>query len=96
MLQLRPCETNMNTTPATSLAELLERELQDKHGPLISNEALRVALGYPSMFAFRQAITRKTTPVPVFSIENRRGKFALVKDVAAWLATKRDSAVLSR
>jgi hypothetical protein len=72
---------------------LLERELLSKHGPMMTGENLRIALGYPSKEAFRQAIARKTTPIPVFGIEKRRGKFALTKDVAAWLAAQRARAV---
>lgn len=58
---------------------------------MLSGDALRVALGYPSMEAFRQALSRKTVPVPVFSIKQRRGKFALVRDVAQWLAAQRST-----
>lgn len=72
---------------SVDLAAALEKDLFSRHGPLIGGEALRAALGYSSMDAFRQALVRKTVPVSVFSIANRRGKFALVKDVANWLAT---------
>lgn len=75
------------------IALALARDLNDRHGPLIANEALSAALGYPSMDAFRQALVRRTVPVPVFTLENRRGKYALVKDVADWLAEKRNAAV---
>lgn len=80
-------------TPADTLdlAATLERNLMDKYGPMVANDALRVALGYPSMDAFRQALVRKTVPVPVFTLEKRRGKFALVKDVAQWLAHQRNA-----
>lgn len=80
-------------TPADTLelAATLERNLMDKYGPMVANDALRVALGYPSMDAFRQALVRKTVPVPVFTLEKRRGKFALVKDVAQWLACQRNA-----
>ena len=74
------------------LAVLLERELMHRHGPMLSNDDLRLALGYSSKEAFRQAISRKTVPIPIFDIENRRGKFALVKDVATWLAAQRERA----
>ncbi len=77
---------------AKALAESLERELMAKHGPLISNDDLRQALGYPSMGAFRQALSRKIMPVPVFTLPNRRGKHALVKDVALWLSQQREAA----
>lgn len=75
-----------------SLAALLERELAQQHGPMMTGEALRLALGYSSKDAFRQAIARKTVPIPVFGIEKRRGKFALTKDVAAWIAAQRERA----
>jgi hypothetical protein len=74
------------------LATLLERDLIQLHGPMMTGESLRIALGYPSNDAFRQAISRKTIPIPVFDIEKRRGKFALTKDVAAWVAAQRERA----
>lgn len=76
------------------MAVVLERELTSQHGPMMTGESLRIALGYPSKEAFRQAFVRKTTPIPVFAIEHRRGKFALTKDVAIWLATKRARAIV--
>lgn len=76
-----------------SLAELLERDLLTRYGsPLLGGEDLRSALGYPSAEAMRQAISRGTMPVPVFVVAHRRGKFALAKDVATWLAALRCSA----
>jgi len=71
------------------LAALLEQDLLSKHGPMMTGEDLKAALGYPSQEAFRQAVARKTIPIPIFGIEKRRGKFALTKDVAAWLAAQR-------
>lgn len=82
----------MNQKEIPDLAKALEQNLSEKHGPMIANDALRIALGYSSMDAFRQALARKTVPIPVFSLENRRGKYALVKDVAAWLAANRNNA----
>ena len=72
------------------LAVLLERDLTLLHGPMMTGEPLRLSLGYPSKDAFRQAIARKTVPIPVFGIPKRRGKFALTKDVAAWIAAQRE------
>lgn len=75
---------------------ILETQLHDSllrlHGPMIYGDDLRSALGYPSKDAFRQAIVRKTIPIPIFDIEHRKGKFALTKDVAAWLAKQRERA----
>jgi hypothetical protein len=80
-----------NTDSLQALALSLERDLFDRHGPLISDDDLREALGYKTMDAFRQAITRKRVAVPVFPLEKRRGKYALVKDVALWLAQQRNA-----
>jgi len=81
-----------NHEKTKALATLLEHELMERYGPLLSNDNLRVALGFVSMDAFRQALARKTMPIPVFPLPNRRGKYALVKDVAIWLSTQRETA----
>jgi hypothetical protein len=78
------------------LADVLNRDLAGRYGPMISNDNLRLALGYPSKEAFRQALSRKTIPVPIFEIENRRGKFALTKDIASWLAAQRERAFIGK
>jgi len=75
------------------LAASLERDLFDRYGPMVAGDELRQALGYTSKDAFRQALSRQTVPVPVFGLPNRRGKFALVKDIAKWLADQRGAAV---
>lgn len=74
------------------MSRSIELDLFERHGPLIANDALRVALGYLSMAAFRQALVRGTVPVPVFTPSHRRGKYALVKDVAEWLVAQRNEA----
>lgn len=82
----------MEKTPrsTTELANELEQKLMQRYDmPLLAGEDLRRALGYRSLDALRQAVQRNTVPVPVFSIENRRGKYALVRDIALWLATQR-------
>ena len=82
----------MNMPDEQCLAHQLEQEMTDRYGPLMGGENLCRYLGYPSSDAFRQALSRGTIPVPVFSIPSRRGKFALVKDVAVWLASHRAKA----
>lgn len=74
-----------------SLEKMLESDLLGQYGPLLTGDALRRALGYPSMDAVRQALSRGTLPVPVFRLPNRRGTFALAKDVAHWLAEQRQN-----
>lgn len=78
------------------LVAQLEEELTTRYGPALGGKDLRKALAYPSMSAFLQAMTRGTVPVPVFSIENRRGWFALTKDIAQWLAERRATAKTGR
>lgn len=75
--------------PTVALAKELEKDLLDLYGPTMFGRNLHNALGYGSGDAFRQAVSRKTVPIPVFPIEKRKGKFALTKDVAAWLAKQR-------
>lgn len=70
----------------SALAKALGNDLFGRHGPILGGDDLQAALGYPSREAFRQALFRDAVPVPVFSLPRRRGKFALVKDVASWLA----------
>lgn len=86
----------MATKTHNSLLHIqLEQDLLDKYGPMMSGDNLRIALGYPSKDAFRQALVRKTLPIAVFSIEKRRGKFALTKDVATWIAEQREKGNLT-
>lgn len=77
------------------LEKSLEADLLSRHGPLITGDALYAALGYVSKAAFRQSLVRKTVPVPIFELEHRRGKFALVKDVARYLAEQRYQAMFN-
>ena len=76
-----------NEEEIEKLAEQLEKDLLLMYGsPLITGEDLQKAMGFRSVDALRQAIVRKTIPVKVFRLDNRRGKYALVKDIARWLA----------
>lgn len=68
-----------------ALEDILARDLLHRYGPLLSQDDLWRALGYASLDGFRQAQLRGTVPVHVFALENRRGKFALARDVAQWL-----------
>lgn len=74
------------------LAKVLESDLLGKHGPVINGEELLRALGYQTQAALRQSIVRNTVAVPLFNMEHRRGKFALVKDIARYLAEQRFNA----
>lgn len=74
------------------LAKDLETDMLNQYGPMVRGKELCQVLGYPSLAAMRQAIAREKVPVPIFPLENRRGKYALVKDVAMWLAEIRINA----
>lgn len=52
---------------------------------IVGGAQLTRVLGYPSQAAFRQAVARGRVPVPVFTIDGRRGKFARTRDIALWL-----------
>lgn len=86
-------------TQLPPLVDELARELNDQFvqqfGPILSSEALVKVLGYKSSAAYRQAVVRDTVPVPLFQIPNRRGRFALARDVAIWISQQR-LAVTSR
>lgn len=86
----------MNELPELQGAALRQRvhdELVRQFGPMLPSSALCKALGYPSAGAYRQAVARGTVPVPVFRIQNRRGRFALALDVADWMCRQRNQAV---
>ena len=74
---------------AEEFAKELENDLVERYGLLVGGGALFRVLGYSSFEAMRQAVSRKTAPIPIFSIPKRRGKFALSKDISLWLAKQR-------
>lgn len=88
-------EINDGNNGVDELASELENKLYQSLGPMIYGDALYKSLGYSSADAFRQAVSRKTVPVDVFSIEKRRGKFALTRDVAKWIAIQKVNYVYS-
>lgn len=77
------------TLATKALAEVLHADLTLQYGPLLPSAALVKVLGYASSNAFRQAAFRGATPVATFRIPHRRGRFALARDVATWLAQSR-------
>jgi len=83
--------TNEDQERLEKLTRSLELDLLEKYGPVVTGNNLRECLGYPSMAALKQAFTRNKIPIPVFTLKDRRGKFALVKDVAIWLAKERNA-----
>jgi len=82
----------MKTKKQDNLAQLLEQDFIAQYGPVLTGDALRKCLGYSSMAALRQAFARDKVDVPIFHLKDRRGQFALSKDVAKWLAMHRNQA----
>lgn len=77
----------MSDDKLNTLAEQLEQRLMAFYqSPILTGKDLQKAMGYRSLDALRQAISRKKFPIRIFSLPNRRGKYALVKDVASYLA----------
>ncbi len=74
-----------NEFPRTSIGEGFT--------PLIGGKELFLGLGYQTGAAFRQALRRGQLPIEVFSIPNRRGKFALRADFNNWLKALKPSGV---
>lgn len=79
----------MDIDSEANLAHEIEQGLYERHGPMLGGAALYRALGFPTAAAMRQAVSRGRVPVPLILIENRRGRFALTRDVAIWLAACR-------
>lgn len=72
-------------TPAPRTLDEVEARLTLLFGGVVGGVRLTGLLGYPSQAAFRKALERGRVPVHVFTIAGRRGKFAHVADIAAWL-----------
>ncbi|HBO2177314.1 hypothetical protein [Pseudomonas aeruginosa] len=77
-----------------ALAKELEQTLTKRYGLMLGSGVLWRELGYSSSAAFRVAIARGSVELPVFGISGRKGKFALAKDVAAWIAHQRYAALV--
>jgi len=78
--------TDERKNQISELAQQIEDKLFVQHGPILTGDILYKSLGYASADAFRQAVSRNTVPIHVFSIVQRRGKFALTTDVAQWIS----------
>jgi hypothetical protein len=77
----------MSEEALNELREKLEADLLKLYGsPILNLEQLHKALNYRSVATMRQALLRGTLPIPIFSQPNRRGYFALVAEVARYMA----------
>lgn len=71
------------------MCQALLNELERRHGPVLGGSDLAAALGHRSAASLRQARRRGQVAVPLFTLPNRRGQFALTREVAEWLARAR-------
>lgn len=71
------------------LAAMIEAELTRTYGPTLRGQSLASALGYSSAAALRQAAKMGRVGVPLFTPQNRRGRWAVTREVARWLAEQR-------
>jgi hypothetical protein len=78
-------------TDFLALSFELEQQLTARYGVMLGSKDLWRELGFRSPSAFRQALARGTLDVPVFEVQNRRGRFALASEVANWIARQRMS-----
>ena len=76
----------------TPIPVLDEREFLDRYGEVMCGRDLCRALGYGSAKSLRRAQQNGLLPTIVFELPNRRGRYALTRDVVAWLQRCRDSA----
>lgn len=65
----------------------LENNLLNAYGPLMGGTDLMKSLGYRTHSAFRRAERLGLLGVRVFPIPERKGRFALTRDVARWLTS---------
>ena len=60
----------------------------EAYGPLVSGGDLAKLAGFRNTDALRVAVQRGRLGFEVFRIEGRRGRFARVEDVAAWIESQ--------
>lgn len=78
-----------DTDETGSYCAALTTEFVTRYGELMTGIPLYRSLGFQSSEAFRQAKKRKTVPIRTFRLPQRRGHFALTRDIASWLSAKR-------
>lgn len=72
-----------------ALAEAIKDVLLMVHGPLLAGDLLWRVLGYSTVDGLRQAVHRKNAPIEMMQLDNTPKKFAMIYDVANWLAEQR-------
>tara|TARA_R110002167_G_scaffold366451_1_gene597526 strand:+ start:10355 stop:10633 length:279 start_codon:yes stop_codon:yes gene_type:complete len=77
----------MTEAQVLALQKKIEADLLTLFGsPLLTVSDMTKALNYSSAASIHQSISKKTFPIKVFNMPNRREKFALTSNVASYLA----------
>ncbi len=77
----------MTEAQILALKKKIEADLLTLFGsPLLTVSDMTKALNYSSAASIHQSISKKTFPIKVFNMPNRREKFALTSNVASYLA----------
>lgn len=86
------CPRPVDVCHSTALEsyEVFEARLIRALGATVGGGGLSRALGYPTQDAFRKAHQRGRVPIATFEVRGRRGRFAMVVDIAAWLWRERE------
>lgn len=88
MIEQQSARATMPAMPSEKYDDF-EGRLIRALGATVGGESLTKALGFRSQDAFRKAYQRGRLPVRTFEIDGRRGRFASVTDIAAWLWDQR-------
>ncbi len=72
-----------------AIQEEIVGRLTQSHGEVVGGDSLRQILGFATKPGMARAIRQGRVALPTFHIPGRRGYFALVTDIAAWLVTQR-------
>lgn len=85
----------MDEVEKTDEFKSLYKDLMVEYGPMIYGSDLPTVLGYRSVHAYQKAVVRKTLPVTVFKIPNRKDRYVLTKDVAKWLVKSKSEGAIN-
>ena len=71
----------------TNLSQLLLRE----YGAVVGGRELRRVLGFTTAASFGRAVRAGRVPLRFLRLPGRRGRFALVSEIAQWLEEARET-----
>ncbi len=82
---LSPETPALEAEEATAALREITLFLMEKYGPLMTKKDLVKVLGYASEEAFERSLQRQSLHLKLVRLQNRRGVFAMSRDVAAFL-----------